>query len=203
MSDAREKVSAARPVWTCSARKRGSTVKFHVIAAVFLAASSAYAQTQSTSAAAPAPPPCSDPIHDDFDFWVGEWDVYGPQGKLAGTNSITKEEYGCLLIERWAGAGGTTGQSYNFVDLETGKWRQMWVSAGTTIDYSGGLNDNGQMILEGTIGYGAGKPGNGAKFRGTWTPNADGTVTQYFQQFDEAKGEWTDWFTGAYKRKAQ
>lgn len=171
-----------------------------------LAAAAACAQTSSApapaAAAAPAqPPPCSDPVFRDFDFWLGEWDVYGSKGKLAGTNSIRKEEYGCLLTEHWVNTAGQTGQSYNFVDLVTGKWRQVWVSAGATIDYEGGLDDKGAMVLEGTIGYGAGQPGNGAKFRGTWTPNKDGTVTQHFQQFDDQKGEWTDWFVGTYKRK--
>lgn len=145
--------------------------------------------------------PCTDPVFDDFDFWVGEWDVYGADGTLAGTNSITKEEYGCLLVERWKSAGGITGQSYNFVDLATGQWRQVWVSAGATIDYSGGLNDKGAMVLEGVIGYPAGQAGSGAQFRGTWTPNANGTVTQHFQQYDPAKDEWTDWFVGTYKRR--
>jgi hypothetical protein len=146
--------------------------------------------------------PCRDPIHDDFDFWVGEWDVYGPNGALAGTNSIRKEEQGCLLVERWTGVKGGTGQSYNFVDLETGRWRQVWVSPEATIDYSGGLDETGAMRLEGAIGYGPGKPGNGAKFRGAWTPNPDGTVTQHFEQFDEAKGVWTDWFVGLYRKRS-
>jgi hypothetical protein len=146
--------------------------------------------------------PCSEPLFRQFDFWLGEWDVYGPGGKLAGTNSIQREEYGCLLVEHWTNTQGITGQSYNFVDLATGKWRQVWVSAGTTIDYSGGLDEKGAMVLEGTIGYGAGQAGNGAKFRGTWTPNADGTVTQHFEQFNDATGEWADWFVGTYKRRA-
>lgn len=164
------------------------------LSALTLAAAPAFAQGQT---------PCTDPVFDDFDFWVGEWDVYGADGKLAGTNSITKEEYGCLLVERWKNAGGITGQSYNFVDLVTGKWRQVWVSAGATIDYAGGLNDKGAMVMEGVIGYpGGAAAGSGAKFRGTWTPNADGTVTQHFQQFDPQKDEWTDWFLGAYKRRA-
>lgn len=167
-------------------------------AAAALSASCAHAQSST-----PQKPPCSDPVFSEFDFWLGEWDVYGPAGKLAGTNSIRKEEYGCLITEHWVNAGGQTGQSYNFVDLETGKWRQVWVSAGATIDYEGSLNDKGAMILEGTIGYGAGQPGNGAKFRGTWTPNEDGTVTQYFQQYDAEKDVWNDWFTGTYKRKAE
>ena len=182
-------------------------MKLTIIAALAaFSVSCAHAQSTGSAAAAPAqtppPPPCTDPVFSQFDFWVGEWDVYGPQGKLAGTNSIRKEEYGCLLTEHWVNTGGITGQSYNFVDLETGKWRQVWVSAGATIDYVGGLNDKGAMVLEGTIGYGADKPGNGAKFRGTWTPNEDGTVTQYFQQYDDEKKVWNDWFTGTYKRKA-
>lgn len=185
-----------------------------IIAALALAACAsapdAVAQNngaQNSGSAAPQPaaqaqkPPCTDPVFDDFDFWVGEWDVYGQNGKLAGVNSIRKEEYGCLLVERWTNTGGITGQSYNFVDLATGEWRQVWVSAGATIDYAGGLDAKGAMVLEGTIGYGAGQAGNGAKFRGTWTPNADGSVTQHFQQYDDTKNEWTDWFIGTYKRK--
>jgi len=166
-------------------------------AAAALSVSVAQAQTSPAQA-----PPCSDPLFREFDFWLGEWDVYGPNGKLAGTNSIRKEEYGCLLTEHWTNVGGTTGQSYNFVDLATGKWRQVWVSAGATIDYTGGLDDKGAMVLEGTIGYGAGQPGNGAKFRGTWTPNDDGAVTQYYQQYDDEKKVWNDWFRGTYRRKA-
>ena len=145
--------------------------------------------------------PCADPIFDDFDFWVGEWDVTGADGKHAGTNAITKEEYGCLLVERWTGAGGITGQSYNFVDLATGKWHQVWVSAGATIDYSGGLDDRGRMVLDGVIGYPPGAAPASARFRGTWTPNADGTVRQHFQQYDPSTDEWTDWFVGTYKRR--
>ena len=178
-----------------------------ISAAALLAASCASAQTApSPSAAASAPaaqkPPCSDPLFRQFDFWLGEWDVYGPNGQLAGTNSITKQEYGCLLLERWTAANGVTGQSYNFVDLETGKWTQVWVSAGATIIYTGGLNKDGAMALEGTIGYPAGTPGNGAKFTGTWTPNKDGTVTQHFRQHNAETDEWSDWFIGTYKRKS-
>jgi hypothetical protein len=145
--------------------------------------------------------PCSEPLFRQFDFWLGEWDVYGPDGKLVGTNSIRREEYGCLLVERWTNAQGITGQSYNFVDLVSGKWRQVWVSAGATIDYSGGLDGDGRMVLEGVIGYPKGQPGDGARFRGTWTPNADGTVTQHFEQFDAATNAWTDWFVGTYRRR--
>lgn len=169
-----------------------------IIGAACLAASTAHAQSQ-TPPAQPAPPPCQEAVFHQFDFWTGEWEVFTPQGQKAGENSITVEENGCLLVERWNGAGGSTGQSYNFVDLETGKWRQVWVSPGTTIDYSGELNEKGEMVLEGTIGY-AGAAS--APFRGVWTPNEDGSVTQHFTQYDPEKKVWNDWFIGVYKRKA-
>lgn len=151
--------------------------------------------------AAAQPGSCSDPVFRQFDFWLGEWEVFTAGGSKAGDNVVSSEEYGCLIVERWTNANGITGQSYNFVDHATGKWRQIWVSAGATIDYSGGLDGEGRMVLEGIIGYPAGQPGNGAKFRGSWTPGRDGTLTQHFEQFDAAKGEWTDWFVGTYRRK--
>ncbi|MEX0644551.1 MAG: hypothetical protein WD076_04530 [Parvularculaceae bacterium] len=164
-----------------------------MIAALFIGAAPAFAQSGAQTL------PCQAKIFHDFDFWIGEWEVFDPQGKKAGDNSIKVEEYGCLLVERWVSAQGTTGQSYNFVDHLTGKWTQIWVSAGATIDYAGGLNDKGQMVLEGTIGYPTGVK---APFRGTWTPNKDGTVTQYFQQYNSETKAWGDWFTGHYKRKS-
>lgn len=166
-----------------------------------LAASAVHAQTDDSSgeAAAPAPPPgCDDGVYRQFDFWAGEWEVFNPAGKKAGENSITIEEKGCLLVERWTGVGGGTGQSYNFVDEANGDWRQVWVSAGATIDYTGGLNDDGEMVLEGRIAYRNGKK---APFRGTWTPNEDGTVTQHFEEYDSEKESWSDWFIGVYKPK--
>lgn len=167
------------------------------------AASCAHAQSPDPSAgetATPPPPPaCEEAIYRQFDFWAGDWEVFTPDGAKAGDNAITVEEKGCLLVERWAGAKGGTGQSYNYVDHEDGKWRQIWVSAGATIDYEGGLSDKGEMVLEGTIAYPNGKI---APFRGTWTPNPDGSVTQYFQEYDPDKDVWTDWFTGIYKLKA-
>jgi hypothetical protein len=171
-------------------------------AAVALASFAPAAVAQNSGdPSAVRPPRSTDPVFRQFDFWLGEWDVYDGAGELAGTNSIRSEEYGCLLTEHWVNTARQTGQSYNFVDLETGNWRQMWVSAGATIDYQGGRNAKGEMVLEGTIGYGVGVAGNGARFRGTWTANADGTVTQHFQQYDDAKAVWNDWFTGIYKRR--
>ena len=162
------------------------------VAAMLTAGTGAQAQETET------PPPCSDEIFRAFDFWIGHWEVFAQNGQKAGENIITAEEYGCLLVERWTNVQGVTGQSYNFVDLATNKWRQVWVSAGATIDYSGGLNEDGAMALKGEIAY---PNGTKAPFTGIWTLNEDGSVTQHFQQYNAETEEWADWFIGTYKKK--
>ncbi len=145
------------------------------------------------------PPPCSGEEFHQFDFWLGEWEVIAePNQTIAGFNTITREENGCLILERWESINGGTGQSYNFYNPATEKWRQVWVSQGAMIDYEGGLTETGSMKLEGTITYvGSGLQAN---FTGEWTLNEDGTVTQHFEQYDAETEQWTPWFTGLYTK---
>lgn len=152
---------------------------------------------QAQDAEAP-PPPCEEDTFHQFDFWLGDWAVTAPDGTFAGNNSITREENGCLLLERWTSAAGGTGQSYNFYNPATEKWRQVWVSSGALIDYQGGLTDAGSMKLEGTITYVA--SAQTAAFTGEWTLEEDGTVTQHFEQYDAESEQWATWFTGLYTK---
>jgi hypothetical protein len=147
----------------------------------------------------PPPPPCEGEAYHQFDFWVGDWSVTATNGQFAGTNAITREEAGCLLLETWTSAGGTTGQSYNYYNPDTDKWRQVWVSAGALIDYEGGLTETGSMKLTGTITYHG--TAQSAPFTGEWTLNEDGTVTQHFEQYNPETDEWATWFTGIYTRQ--
>ena len=157
----------------------------------------AEAQNQPTT---PPPSPCkTDAGFRAFDFWLGDWKVTDrATGKLAGNNKITAIEGGCVILEEWSGQGGSSGKSFNYYNPVTGKWRQLWLSGGAyAIDYEGGIKD-GSMILEGKIWYYASK--QEADFRGTWTPNADGSVRQFFEQFDVTKNSWQPWFDGLYVR---
>lgn len=57
--------------------------------------------------------PCRDSAKaGQFDFWLGEWEVF-VQGEKAGENKITKEIAGCALLEDWSGANGNRGKSLN------------------------------------------------------------------------------------------
>jgi hypothetical protein len=85
----------------------------------------------------------------DFDFWLGEWDVFGPQERRAGRNSITALYGGGAIAEHWHGAGDVEGHSLNAYDPATDRWHQTWVdSTGGLLLLDGRLID-GSMVLEG------------------------------------------------------
>jgi len=60
--------------------------------------------------------PCDAPAHRAFDFWIGEWQVRTPDGKVAGTNRIDREYDGCVLHERYNTGRGYSGESLNAYD---------------------------------------------------------------------------------------
>ena len=100
-------------------------------------------------APAPAPPACSGPEFRQFDFWLGDWDVKLPNGKVAGTNNIQSILGGCVLQESWKGAGKVEGHSFNIYDASTKRWHQTWVdNTGTLLKLEGGIVD-GKMVLSG------------------------------------------------------
>jgi hypothetical protein len=149
-------------------------------------------------AAAQSPPgPCDSPEHRAFDFWLGEWNVHGPKGNLAGTNSIKKEYGGCVLHERYETGRGYSGESLNIYDAPRKVWHQTWVdSSGLLLRLEGGLVD-GKMVLTGkTVGADGKETGQ----RITWALNDDGSVRQLWES-SGPDGEWTVVFDGKYTRK--
>jgi len=148
-------------------------------------------------APAMAAPACEATAHRAFDFWLGEWQVRTPDGKLAGVNRISREYDGCVLHEHYDTDRGYSGESLNMYDAGRKTWHQTWVdTSGTLLVLEGGVR-NGSMILEGqTVGADA----QITKHRITWTPNADGSVRQLWESTD-AKGQWSIAFDGQYRRK--
>jgi hypothetical protein len=165
-----------------------------VLALLSLAAGDAGSQGQPP---APSPPPCSAPEHRQFDFWIGEWDVSTPDGKLAGVNLITREHGGCLLREQWRGEGGMTGTSLNGYSGSRRQWHQTWMdNAGTVLLIDGAYAD-GRMVMTGTMTDRQGKP---VRNRISWEPRADGTVRQVWEIAREGE-DWKVVFDGRYVRR--
>ena len=144
--------------------------------------------------------PCAHtPGFADFDFWLGEWDVHVASGQKAGENSITRQERGCVLVERWRNTAGGTGMSVNYLDLITNEWVQVWnAEGGSQINVRGGLTDDG-MAMKGTLHNVAN--GTTLPFRALWTPLPDGRVRQFFEQSNDGGETWVPWFEGFYTRK--
>jgi hypothetical protein len=140
---------------------------------------------------------CDGPAHLAFDFWIGEWEVRGPAGRLAGINRIEKEYGGCVLHERYTTPGAYSGESLNVYDATRKVWRQTWVdTAGTLLLLEGDFRD-GKMVLEGQT---VGTDGQVVKHRITWTPATDGTLRQFWESRG-ATSEWRTVFDGHYTKK--
>ena len=187
---------------TCSRSPDSSNLSTPARACWLVCALVALAAPSAVEAQTPPSIICQDePEFRQFDFWVGEWDVFdNASGNRAGANSIESLHGGCVLVESWTSSGGPGGTSVNYYDNVRGTWRQYWVSVNYSIEIEGGLDQDGRMVLEGELhDY---RQRAAIPFRGTWTPEPDGTVRQLFEQQDPATGEWQVWFDGRYERRA-
>ena len=145
----------------------------------------------------PGGEPCSTGGYRQFDFWVGNWDVYGgPTSNLAGTNRVISRLNGCMVEENWISSSGGTGRSLNAYDYGTDTWSQMWVSPTgcpfSVILMEGGFA-NGSMTMLGRreqpegflIGPPCGPPPpivvSVRTDRVRWTALASGSVLQQLQ----------------------
>lgn len=144
------------------------------------------------------PPACVGTEYNEFDFWVGSWQVFNAEGQQIGTNRITRIADGCGLLEEWTPARGNgAGKSLNFFDSADGQWHQVWVGGGGAIlRLSGGL-ENGAMVLTGGART---TPRGVVRDRIRWTPQKDGAVEQVWEISGDGGTSWSPVFAGLYKR---
>lgn len=99
---------------------------------------------------------CDGPEAQQFDFWVGTWDVawQGPTGPLKGTNTVTKQ--GCIVIEHFEGPLG----SPNYIGNSASAWvptLKRWVqhyrdTSGFNASYVGGFEAKAFVLYRATPG---------------------------------------------------
>lgn len=92
---------------------------------------------------------CDQPVGQQFDFWLGEWDLQWPGGQGGtpegepgrGTNVITKVLGECVIQEQFS-SPGFKGMSLSTVKRQTEKWHQTWVdSQGGYLTFTGEFQD--------------------------------------------------------------
>lgn len=98
--------------------------------------------------------PCSAPAYRQFDFWIGEWDVYGKNGTKAGDSKISLILDSCIILEEWTSAGSNqglryAGKSFNTWNRNTKQWQQTWVdNTGGSTEYLEGKYDENKIIFQ-------------------------------------------------------
>lgn len=149
-----------------------------------------------SAVAQPAMPPPLPPEARQFDFWLGEWEVTNPAGTVAGTSKIEAIAGGAGLLENWTGGSGYAGKSLNTWNAAKKQWQQYWVGSDDgVLELNGGLVD-GRMVLTGEHDV----RGRHLIERITWTPNADGSVRQHWEQSADGGQTWKTAFDGLYRR---
>jgi len=171
------------------------TAAFLATCLALLAAAQTGATPSPSSSA--APPACSAPEYRQFDFWLGDWDVYNAKGARAGRNLVTREYGGCVVQEHWTASGtpGQTGSSFNTWSPGKRQWHQTWVdSTGGLLLLDGELT-GGAMILSGDL---RGAQGATVRHRITWSRMGEGKVRQLWESSADQGRSWTTVFDGTY-----
>jgi len=144
--------------------------------------------------------PC---MHSDeakqFNFWIGEWDVYNPQGRRDGNSVIQSFAAGCGILENWRDTFGNTGKSINFYDPDAKKWFQYWIGqTGGPLRYSGIYKDGAIRYESETI------DSAGKKTLGRLTFfNLDANTVRQFAEISNDEGKtWTTSYDYKYVRRA-
>lgn len=142
---------------------------------------------------------CCTEKHQEFDFWIGSWETFTPDGKLAGRNEIDKIQDNCILRENWTSAqSGYTGTSNNFYNAQTNQWEQIWIdNQGQSLHLKGNRKGNQMILMSDAM---QDQKGNTIYNRITWTKNEDGSIRQLWETTSDQK-EWKIAFDGLYKRK--
>jgi hypothetical protein len=155
------------------------------IGRLVLACGAAAALAGAPAAASQKPAPCNTPEHRQFDFWIGDWDVFDAGDPKPSMRIVVEKILdGCVLRETYRDVNGMNGESFNVYDASRRVWHQTWVTnRGALLELEGGM-DGGRMALratettkDGPVLWRAFWIPQGAEVRETAETSADGGKT--------------------------
>lgn len=151
------------------------------------------AAVDASPAAAPARPGhCNEAGYREFDFWVGDWDVFDVATPTTPTARVSVESMldGCALRESYEDARGLKGQSISSYDRAGRVWQQTWVTnRGELLVLHGSFRGN-EMVLEGADVLADGRR---RLVKGVWKRAAEGVEEAAVTSLDDGR-TWTPWF---------
>jgi hypothetical protein len=135
---------------------------------------------------------CASPSYRQFDFWIGDWDVFDVDNPAIKVARVRVEPIlnGCVLREDYAGADGHEGQSFSIFDASRQLWHQTWVTNnGQMLVIEGGMH-GAEMVLSGVDHTDNGKL---RSVRGVWKPVSGGVRESATRSTDNG-ATWSPWF---------
>ena len=149
--------------------------------------------------------PCAaEPHSHDFDFWIGDWEVYQTGTKFLVGHSLVQSIAGdCALLENWTSTQAHSGKSFNYYDAAVGKWEQDWLGAGGQSDrqrfYNGEYKDGAMSFTNETVNAQKVKVLGNFRF---YNIDKD-TVRQYLEQSTDGGKTYQPVYDFTYVRKKQ
>jgi hypothetical protein len=143
--------------------------------------------------------PCADPAYRQFNFWIGDWDVFEVErpNVVVARARIESILNGCVLHEVYEGLDGHKGESFSIYDVTRNTWHQSWVNdTGYLLTIEGHLQGK-SMILEGVDHVPNDKL---RQVRGEWRPDEQGAHEVAWRSTDG--GAWVTWFDLSFRPHA-
>ena len=93
---------------------------------------------------------CSAPEYRQFDFWLGDWDVFeADTGARSAHVIVDRILDGCVIREQYEDPTGQHGQSLSSYVAPAKHWQQTWVTNKGALLVIQGHWDGSQMVFDG------------------------------------------------------
>jgi ketosteroid isomerase-like protein len=136
-------------------------------------------------------PACKNAEYRQFDFWLGDWDVFESDGTTRAAHvRVERALDGCALYEFYEDPSGLRGQSVSLYDRARNVWHQTWVTNRGQLLSIEGRADGREMRLSGSY-RGAG--GENTQVKATWKPEGRDVRETAATSIDGGK-TWKTWF---------
>lgn len=172
-------------------RPRGCLLFLVALAIWFASSLPALAATDAGSCAA-------EPQSRQLDFWLGNWTVSAPGGSSTATSKVSLALDRCLLVEKWDGGRGHSGENMFAYSPDDKTWYGMFA------DNEGRVHifTNGKVVGSVAEFQGTSRDPKGATVLNKVTvARVDGNrVEQTWQKSTDNGATWTTAFRGEYTR---
>jgi hypothetical protein len=148
--------------------------------------------------------PCDTPQHHQFDYWVGDWQVFNADTKqLVAVDHVEKHSEGCIVQQNLTFITDLyrrPGVSYRLAGIGVNRfdgeaWLQMWAdNQWGAIVLRGSPDATGSMVFTSII------PSRNRDLKITYEKRADGTVRNVEYVAPAGSGKWEKYGDLIYRR---